>query len=165
MSMRMNLPKALKIKNRLAGDMTRLQALIKRDNSVEQHFTEESSRVVIDAASEKHTTEVAKFLGDLESTRAMLVAIKAAISCANAGVYERIVTMNEAKSEIAFWREVPVQNGHSIEERYGGTPVKHLHHAAFDQAYVDARLKELQTKVDALQDEIDEYNASTFITI
>ena len=159
--MKMNLPRALKLKNRLAGEMTRIQSLIQRDNSVELSC----ERIQETETKEAHSLAVGTLIAELDCTRSKLVRIKTEISRANVDVYEKICAMNEAKSEIAFWKLIPTRSGTFRNCDYGETVVERRFHAACDQAYVDAKLKELQARIDSLQDEVDDYNASTVVDV
>lgn len=145
----MKLAKALKEKNRLVGEINRLRNIIARENSRESRNT---SKV-----------DVATVSKDLDKAMASLAAIKTAIAKANVGIYEAIETMAEKKSHIQWLSGLNTQDGIVEQPGYGGTIIKQEFKAFLKKEDIDSITKQYQDEIAALQDQIDEYNATNSI--
>ena len=152
----MKISKALKVKNRLVGEVARLRSILTRENSRRE-----------DSSS---TVDMVATYAVLETTLSKLIALKSAIAKANIGVYPLLAEMEEAKSSIAYYKALPIRVGEEIEslnvwnkETGDISKISHTWSAYINQEQVDAKTKELQTQIEALQDQIDEYNATTSV--
>ena len=143
--MRITLARALKIKNRIAGQLKDAQGMVHAHN-----------RVVKGGARCVPVQEWAKRTAILSKR---LVAVKAAIARANDGIIDAIIELQETKSLIKFWRLVDT----SPTERYGGERTEF--DLAFDAAATRANEAELQSHAYDLQDRIDEYNARCMVEL
>ena len=95
-----------------------------------------------------------------------LINIKAAIAKANADIYEKIDRMSEYKSLIKFYIELDTKDGrYRISGDYGKDSYVEEYKAFYKQEDIDRMVKDLRLKIEALQDEIDEFNAVKFIEI
>jgi len=149
--MKMKLSKALKVKNRLAGEVNRLQTLFARDNSAEQ------SRV---------NTNVANIELEMKEVVANLIEIKTKITQANIGIYEMLARKNEVASMKAFYERLNTRDGTFKERDYNaGQDIETVYVAFITRDKVDELSKAYQKEIDSLQDEIDEYNATTAIEV
>lgn len=157
--MKINLPKALKIKNRIVGELNRVRALIRRDNQIETtNMTGEEVQAHIKGVKNLINVEASLF----ES----LIMIKTFISKANIDIYEKIARMAELKSQMGFVQSLPSRDGQFIENEYGRPePIKRNFLSVVNQKSIDLSHGEMQHRIDRLQDEIDEYNATTLIEI
>lgn len=147
-----SLNKALKIKNRLSGELAKLQAVAVQNNSVRED-QKEGKTVVL----ENVWTEMA-------ATRAALINLKGKIAVASSGIAEKLVKMAELKAEIAFLNSLAVKEGsEDFVTGYGSNAsVKTVKWDSYISAARKAELiREFQYIIDNLQDEIDEYNAVT----
>lgn len=146
----MKLAKALKEKNRLAGEVNRLHELIARENS---RNVKSSS-----------TVDVGAVWVELQNAKEKLIAIKTAIFKANVGIYEKIVRMAELKGE-ASWLSDLNTNNEKEERPYGVGMIVTENKAHFKREDVDKMTKDLQDTIAKLQDELDEYNATVTVEV
>ena len=144
----MNLAQALKLKNRLAGDLVRKQQILSRENarrsdSVSKVNREDVWNEIIDISDK---------LGDL----------KGKITRANVGIYPTLERMAELKSRIAFLNLLPKREGEEIN--FVGRDQEKLTYvwdSFINQQDSDNLVSELQQEINDLQDEVDVYNATT----
>ena len=139
------LAQALKEKNRLVGEISRLWELFQRENS----------------CLEKHTRsiDVAKTLQTIEHFTAKLVELKMKIGTANAGNLKNMYLLEEAKNRMA---KLNGTNGNEDSEREyihdeGYMYIKRS--AVFNEAKLLEMKRRLQVECNALQDKLDDYNA------
>ena len=145
-----SIARALKEKNRVAGRLAKAREIIQQENSKDKSLPR---RVDVEA-----TYAEAKML------EARLVAIKSAIAQTNNPIVAKIIELDELKSEIAFLNGLNVKEGRFEEVSYGNKIVRDIE-AVVGQARVLAEVAELQKRADALQDALDEFNASTKVEI
>jgi 3-methyladenine DNA glycosylase AlkD len=147
----MLLRKALQHKNKLAGQVSSLNELIKNHNC---H---------VEGSGTNHF-DVNKLVNDRVRAIKELIKIKSAIAIANVPIYEDIYTMAELKASIAFFKEIPTRDGVEVMG-YGEhrTEIKRI--AAINAKDVVDTIAEMQIQIDELQDKIDSFNASHSITI
>jgi hypothetical protein len=148
----MKLAKALKEKNRLVGDIKRLQAILQRENSRPSTST-----------SKFDLAEVVQSLADQTEN---LIKLKAAIFAANAGIYKKILRMGELKAHIAFLATLDTRDGEFLVNNYGsGTTLTETRKAYYRAEVIDGVTVDFQKEIAQLQDEIDEYNGITDVAI
>jgi hypothetical protein len=144
----MKISKALKQKNRIAGKLSKLQSLLARENS------RRNDKV--------YTADREDLLNQINATRSSLIAIKAAITVASAGIATQLATLAEIKSEITYYESLPTKEGvETVNIGYSKETKDYTWESYITQAHVDKKTSYLQTQADALQDSIDEYNATT----
>jgi len=147
----MKLAKALKEKNRLAGEVNRLKNLICRENSRN--------------VNSKSQVDVSKLWEEMVTVTDKLVAVKTAIFRANVGIYDKIVRIGELKGRAAWIVTIPTNNEKTEQPNYGGGVIVTEMKAWMTQESVDSTTKQLQDEIAKLQDEIDEYNATVTVEI
>lgn len=159
----MRIAKALKLKNRLAGEIARLKGIAQNHNSREgtQEANYDVRSVVLDV---------------LPSRVRDIVTVKTAVSCSNAkaGIqdvteltrtpYWAIFMIAELKGLIQSLGEMNTKNG-PFQEHRGfamGTaePKPTVYVAAVKQAEVDSLVAKYQGEIDVLQDSLDAHNAT-----
>lgn len=148
----MKLFTALKEKNRLAGDIVKLQIVLVRENSRSvKNVSKIDAKTVFESLNEK----VVK-----------LAKLKGAIAKANIGIYDKIFEMGELKSQITFLETVPTKEGTFTESIGYGESTQEVEYNAFinDAKKFDLQ-RDLQDRINVLQDSIDEFNASHEIEI
>ena len=148
----LKLQTALKLKNRLAGEMSRLQGIVRRENSRRN-----------DNPSKVKTGDV---FNELNETRTKLVALKSAIATANVAIYPQLAAMEEIKSFIVFLQTLPTREGEEVA--FVGRDQEKLTYqwnVFLSQEVVDAMVKVQQDKIAELQDEVDAFNATKTITV
>lgn len=145
-----NISKALKIKNRLAGELVKIQTILRRENSRRNDSTS--------------TVDQAQVLNELGRVRTNLVNIKAAITVASVGIATELSALAELKSHINYLAGLNTRDG---EEKsavgYGSETITYTWTAFIKEQQQDALIKEAQILADQLQDKIDDYNASTSV--
>ena len=146
----MNLSQALKAKNRLAGELVRQQQILQRENARRS-----------DSVSEVDCDVVWNKILDLSS---QLGELKGKITQANVGIYPALERMAELKSRISFIQTLPKREGPEVtfvgrdQEK-----VEYTWESYIGQAITDDTISDLQEKINALQDKVDAYNATTQI--
>jgi hypothetical protein len=145
----MKLHKALKLRKKLVGDIARLKTQIQTKNS----YSEDS----LDATK----YNVPKLYEELKGKINDLIGLKYAINEANREIQASIYTISEYKALIAFWNEVPIKEGKQMVGYSDITTIQYC--VQIDEAARNQMVAEFQTKVDALQEEIDTFNYTTDI--
>ncbi len=145
----MKINKALKIKNRKVGKINSLRSLIIRENSKYiKHFNFKK----IEGIFEEYRKELRE-----------LIDLKAKIQKATAPIAHLLIEMAEAKGELAFYKTVPHKSGEHEKDSYNDNTVIEKWEAYLDQDGIDNTVNALQKLIEHLQDEIDDYNATTSI--
>ena len=148
----MKLIKALKIKNRVAGDLARAQEIFRRENS---RRDDDSSKV--------DRTEAWNVIS---SKKAELIRIKTAITKANVGIYHALAEMEELKGMIRYVQLLDTREGEEVSyEGMNAQKVTYVWTAQLNQEAVDGLITHYQNRLNELQDEVDEYNATTDVEI
>lgn len=141
---------ALKLKNRLAGEVSRLQSVLQRENSRRNDNTSKVNRAEIQA--------------ELITTRNKLLRLKAAIAAANVPIYHTLASLEEAKAELSFYSSLPIREGVEIIPTHTGK-LEYTWDAFVNREGLDNLTKSLQLRINDLQDEADSFNSSTSITV
>lgn len=135
------LAKALKLKNRLAGRLSKVQEDISTYNSV---LKEQVGKVDIPAC--------VKLRDQIQES---LIGLKTKIILANGEIQETLIRMGETKSKLTFLEMIPVRDG---QERHGYQNTEITWVAAISKADIDAERKKLESEIDAMQDKVDTFN-------
>lgn len=136
------LAKALKVKNRLAGRLAKVQADVQAYNSVPEG-----------QADQVDVLALVKVREDLVEA---LVGLKTAVNEANREVQRDIYDLAEKKAAVQFL--------HGVNTRHGVQPAVYPNTgeinyvAALKKADVDARVAQLEKDIDRLQDRLDHFN-------
>ncbi len=139
----MSLSKAMKVKNRLAGRLGKVQANIHAYNSVL-----EGRRGEVDVtALDKQRAEIVE----------ALICLKTAITEGSRGLQETIYRLAEKKSEVEYLNSLNTRHG--TEPAYGLNAQPQVYIATIQMKDVADRVKKLETEIDELQDRIDGYNS------
>jgi hypothetical protein len=136
------LAKALKVKNRLAGRLAKVQADIQAFNSVPHGQAGQVNVPVLMQAREE-------LVG-------ALVGLKAAINDANREAQRDIYALAEKKATAQFLAGVNTRHGPQPAVYPNTTEVHYV--AALMKADVDALLARLEQEIDQLQDRLDQFN-------
>lgn len=144
----MNLAQALKQKNRLAGELVRLQQILQRENA---RRSDSASKVDREAIYNR-ILDLSKELGNL----------KGRITQANVNIYPALECMAELKAHISFLQGLPKREGEDIVPLHGDRePLKYTWDSFITQEKCDALIATVQEKINVLQDQVDAYNATT----
>jgi hypothetical protein len=149
-----SLAKALKIKNRLVGELASLQAVARQHNSLP-----------IESRGEK-SVRLDKVWEDIQNTSNRIVELKSKIAVATAQIAPFLVDLAETKSTISFLETLPIKEGkEDTQIGYGvNSSLKTVVWNSFiDEASKNKLVKENKNRLDSLQDKIDEFNAVTKI--
>lgn len=148
----MKLSQALKQKTRLAGELSRLQNIFCRENS---RRSDNNSQV-----------DRGEVWNKIISTSDELGKLKGAISQANVPIYPKLERMAELKSRISYIENLPKREDTEIlfvgrdQEKVVYTWNSHI-----NQQVSDALTSEIQKQINILQDDVDNFNATTEVTV
>jgi len=156
-----SLAQALKLKNRLAGEVARLRQIVERENSRKE--------------SKPARADVRKAFDEGVARSRELAALKGAIAAANAGVvvgnhgiYGKLNLQAELRGLIAFLKELNTKEGEEVE-RVGflsrDEATRAVYFAEIKRDEIDRSVVAYQTEIEQLQDQIDEFNAATRIVV
>lgn len=143
----MNIKQALKQKNKLIKEITEKAKLMQEYNSIElgnerPYSVNSLYYEVIDASLE-------------------LSKLKAKIHRANGPVLEDIFLMAEMKSTIQALKKVDCTSGKSNRDRYSSTEIILMVEMSIVEK--NNKIKELEEKIEEIQDRLDIFNANTEI--
>lgn len=143
----MKLYQALKLKNKLAGELVQLQQTIQSKNS----------RV----KGEETLFKLGEILLQLRQTRVKLIELKTAIHFANAPIQSKIFELAEMKSSVKFWNGVSTKTGKE-SDRWTKEIVEYESH--FNEIQVLEFKKQLEKSISILQEDLDVFNHETEIS-
>lgn len=141
---------ALKVKNRLAGEVARLQSILARENA---RRNDNTSKIVC-----------ADISIQLDAARKKLLSVKTEIAKANVPIYAALAELEETKAQIAFYSTLPVREGYEIIPTPTGS-LDYTWTSYLNREKLDNLVAELQKRANDLQDEIDAYNASATVSV
>lgn len=146
----MKLNKALKVKNRLIGELGRVRQLIRSENSRRS-----------DSVSTFDLPELQEKLIRLESD---FIDLKSQIAEATAPISRQLTRLTFLKDSINFYNSIPSRKGVEVVA-YGNStnPVEYMWTSYFDKEAIDATVESLEKEIDQIQDEVDSFNAQTDI--
>ena len=160
--MKMSIARALKERKRIIGEMNTLWTRVLKNNTVQKTIKlgdDDPSKEEL-ATLRKQDPKV--LMEAWKNLQQRLIALKVAIHVANTGVAEKLARLSELKSELKQIECMSVGND-SCE--YCGTDFIRIYDVALDDNWRTMTLDELRNAINALQDDIDEYNATHFIEI
>lgn len=148
------LRQALALKNRITGELSQLETKLAKHNSYKE---EETVKPV-------NTTGT---LQDLEEIKNNLVELKAEIAKANVPVVKTIYLLSELKSLIVALKDLNTREGTFTESLgFGSSAVKTSKYVCFiDENTKEEFIKAYQEKIIELQDTLDHFNHTTYVTI
>lgn len=148
----MSIARALKVKNRVAARLGIIRNRISSENSMESTI--------------KRTFDINKLIDEEKNLYDQLNAIKTAIAKANIEITDKLIAMSELRSKIEWMRSIPTKEGTFQESiRYNDAPIPRTYTAILSGMDVIQETEAMQTRIDAIQDEIDEFNATKHIDI
>lgn len=142
------LAKALKLKNRLAGRLSKVQEDIRQYNSVLQE--------------QKGKVDVAALTKTRDEIMEGLIALKTTIIRANGPIQNLIIRQGELRSKIEFLNMIPTRDG---TERHGYQNTEVVFVATLKKPDIDNEVRSLEKEIDTIQDQIDEFNHSHKIEV
>jgi hypothetical protein len=144
----MNLAQALKLKNRLAGELVRKQQVLERENARRNDSVSKVDRETI----WDEVIELSDRLGELKSR----------ITQANVAIYPSLERMAELKSRIALIERLNKREGEEVN-LFGRDNEKMTYtwDSFINQERADDEIAQIQEEINSLQDIVDVYNATT----
>ena len=136
-----SLAKALKLKNRLAGRLNKVQGDIQMYNSV----LEEQANQVNISALYKLREEIAE----------SLIVLKTNIIISNAEIQEDLIRQGELKSKLSWLASIETRHG---TERHGYQNTEVVWTATLKKEDIDHETKKLEAQIDSIQDKLDNFN-------
>jgi hypothetical protein len=148
----MKLAKALRLKNKIVGEINEIQTRIENDNS---HRKEHQPKYPVQGLYDEY----------LEKTQ-KLVKLKTLITEANIKIAEKIHKMDEIKSHISFLAKLNTKDGTYKEDKYRNgeyEEVDIVYEATLDEIAVREQVYALKEELEAIQDELSSFNHTTEI--
>ena len=136
------LAKALKLKNRLAGRLAKVQSDIQLYNSVLKEQVEGRVDIAALCLAQREIQEC-------------LIGLKTKIIFSNAEIQETLIRLGETKALLTFLATIPVRDG---QERHGYQNTEVTWVAVVKKSDIDRDQKKLEAEIDAMQDKIDGFN-------
>ena len=162
--MKMSISRALKERKRLIGEMNTVRSRINQNNVIQLTVKIKEDGTYNEPSSEdicKHRKlDPAKLMEEWYALRQKLIDLKAKLHVANTGVVEKLAMLSELKAELQV---VQSMGTYSSGHEYYGDKFMRIVDVVFDDTYITSKIDELRTKINELQDEIDEYNATHYI--
>lgn len=144
----MKLSKALKQKNKLVREISELKTKITQYLMVEE--------------GNERPYNVHVLAKDLNAKKKELVSLKVMIQTKNVGILEKMYTLSELKDTLSWMKTLPTGESTGREYRNGEyLTIKRI--SAFDVKDTDDLIVAIQNEIEKIQDELDEYNATTDI--
>ena len=146
------LARALKLKNRLAGQLSKLGGRAVAHNSN-----------LVGAKNPYNSLDVFK---EYEDVQAKLVEVKTSIQLANASIVRKIIEIGEVRSQISLLQGINVTEGPVHQSSYSSdTEIVREYVAAIGAEKRDTMIAALELDIDNLQDDIDNHNAVTKVDL
>lgn len=144
----MNIKQALKRKNKLIG-------------LIAEEFSKASKYNVIEEGNSRPYSATEAVTNWLKLSDE-LVELKTKIHLANAPMYGKIFLISELKSQIKFLRSLDCTSGKTSSRGWADekTVVKHAELNILER---DTMVKNMEARIEHLQDELDEWNHKTII--
>jgi hypothetical protein len=141
------LARALKLKNRLAGRLAKLDSDFENYNS-------------LPAGTDRPDLKV--LYAERNALVGRLIELKIALNAVNQPMQRTIFELGEAKSLVALLTRTSTKHGKVIEG-YHGNEVEYT--AQFRKGDVDREVRRLEVVIDRLQEQLDAFNYRTVIGI
>ncbi len=143
----MNIKQALKQKNKLIKEITEKAKLMQEYNSIE--------------LGNERPYSVNSLYDEVINASLELSKLKAKIHRANGPVLEDIFLMAEMESTIQALKKVDCTSGKSNRDRYSSTEIILMVEMSIVEK--NNKIKELEEKIEEIQDRLDIFNANTEI--
>jgi uncharacterized protein YfbU (UPF0304 family) len=145
---KITLRKALRLKNNLVGEMKKMKEIISNKNSLKE--------------TTPRREDIVACMDAINVIRGKLIELKSKIAIANTAIYAKIYEVEELKSHIAYLNSVSTTEGYVTD--YGESEKVKVN-AAFNSADIGQMVKTFESRIEFLNDEIDEYNGKTYIEV
>lgn len=142
----MNVRQALKLKTKLISEIRELEEIVKSHNSKPE------------GAPQRYDIE--SILSKIREKIETLTDLKTKIHTANLPAYSKIFKMAELKSHITFLKKIPTEEG-KVGGRFGSEST--VRTVVLDDRKVREKVKEIESMIETLQEELDLHNGKTQI--
>jgi len=144
----MNIKQALKKKNKLVG-------------LINEEFYKASQYNVVEEGNNRPYSAT-EAIGKWMQLTNDLIVLKTQIHKANLPVYDKIFELSELKNQVKHLKTLNCASGKVNGGRWGeGEPV--IKHAEINIVEKDEMVKNLEARIESLQDELDQWNHNTTI--
>ena len=154
---KMTVARALKEKERIARKLAKVKEIFASSNCVR--------------ADEERELDIKETYESMRDLQRQYVAIKRAIAVANAGISPSLVEMLAVRAELAFYTNLRCKESEMSDEltqlEGDERPVRRRVKIVYD-TFLNAKARQemietLTTRLDDLQDEVDNFNATHFV--
>lgn len=163
--MKISIARALKERKRIIGEMNTLWNRISQNNLVQKNIKLVDGK--FDKPSKEELAEMRKqdpkaLLETWKKLQQRLIAFKVALHVANTGVVDKLARLSELKSEL---KQIECMSAYTESCEYCNADFVRIYDVVFDANWQTENMDAIRKDINALQDEIDEYNATHFIEI
>jgi hypothetical protein len=144
----MNIKQALKKKNKLVG-------------MINEEYYKASTYNVIDEGNPRPYSAV-EAIGKWMQLTNDLIVLKTQIHKANLPVYDKIFELSELKNQVKFLKTLNCVSGKVAGGRWGESESV-IKHAEINVVEKDKMVKNIEARIESLQDELDQWNHNTLI--
>jgi hypothetical protein len=92
-----------------------------------------------------------------------LIVLKTQIHKANVPVYDKIFELSELKNQVKYLKTLNCTSGKVSTSRWGSETEPVVKHAEINVVERDKMVKSLESRIESLQDELDQWNHNTQI--
>jgi len=149
--MKMTIAKALKHKNRVASRLSSISS------DVQSHNSE-----LVDAEKEVNIDALVSARKTLQNH---LIELKTKIFNSTSPIREQIIEKGELGSEITFYRNLKTTHGMVAADVYNRSQEPLQYAAVIRKAEVDSAILKLESRIEEIQDNLDEFNVKNTIEI
>ena len=143
----MKISTALKRKNKLKIELSRLRERINRHNSV--------------LVGNERPYDIGQLQGELSQKTEELIDLKTRLFMANLPIQRLVFEMSELKGLAKFYRTLDVKKGQQeAYSRFGGGEPRD-YETVLTEADVDRITADLEARIDTIQEQLDVFNATT----
>lgn len=144
----MNIKQALKKKNKLVGQ-------------IHEEFAKASQYNVVDEGNPRPYSATGA-IGTWMQLSNELIVLKTQIHKANVPVYGKIFELSELKNQVKQLRSLNCASGKVSSRGWGDTETV-IKHAEINVLERDKMVKDLETRIETIQEELDQWNHNTLI--
>ena len=148
-----SLAQALKIKTRLAHNLNVLEEAMRSNNARR-----------MDRVTPASPPDALARHAEYRAVQARMIEVKSKIAAANVGIGVTLETMSQLKAELALLRSLRFRDEVEVVA-FGEQVREYTWQSAIPEARRDTMVRELQARINALQDSVDEFNAVTRIEL
>lgn len=146
----MTIKQALKLKNRLVGEITDIQIKMLKYNSISE--------------SNERPYSTKSLLEQQYTLVNQLVALKTEIHKSNSEIYDKIFLLSELKSLVKHLKGMDCTNGVSEDDYYRrSSETQTIKKAEISVIERDSEIKFLESRIDEIQEELDLHNSTTIL--